>query len=208
LINLYLVCEDELSEVVMQKISKKIWADVELTYITIGKRGKGYIKNRINQFNNPNNPLPFFILTDLDANTCAPQLISKWLKGPCRLNLLFRIAVREVGSWLLADTKGISKYLNLDHNYIKKEVNIADNLSHPKEKLIVLVERSKKREIKKDIVRIKENRYKQGPAYNSRLIEYVEEFWDIEKATCKSDSLNRTIKALQKLKNINSQTQI
>lgn len=35
---LYLVCEDELSEFIMQKIAKEIWADDTIIFITLLKK--------------------------------------------------------------------------------------------------------------------------------------------------------------------------
>jgi hypothetical protein len=197
---LYLVTEDELSEFVLQAIINNLWPNKDISYKTIGRKGKGYIKSRINDFNNTNNTLPFIILIDLDTAPCAPQVINLWLKRPCRSRLLFRIAIKEVESWLLADTKAISKYLNISHDFIKKEIQNPDSLPDPKVTLINLVDKSKKGELKRDIVQKEAHLYKQGPGYNSRLIEFVNTFWGMERALKKSESLDRTIQALRRFR--------
>lgn len=196
---IHLVVEDELSEVISRKILGEYLTGADLHVVTIGKRGKGYIKKRINDFNNQNNNLPFFVLADLDSDSCAPELLHQWLKRPCRKNLVFRIAVREVEAWLLADTNGISNYFSMDHSYISKEVKHPDNLSDPKHTLLSLVERSKKRNMIGDIVRKEGSSLKQGPGYNTRLTDFVINNWNTERARLNSESFNRAINALQKL---------
>ncbi|HQO03366.1 MAG TPA: DUF4276 family protein [Spirochaetota bacterium] len=196
---IHLVVEDELSEVISRKILGEYITGADVHVVTIGRKGKGYIKKRINEFNNQDNDLPFFVLTDLDCVTCAPELIQQWLKRPCRKNLVFRVAVREVEAWLLADSHGISNYLNMDHSYISKEVQYPDNLSDPKHKLLSLVERSKKRNMISDIVKNDGSSLKQGPGYNTRLTDFVVNDWNMERARSNSDSFNRAINALRKL---------
>jgi len=196
---MYIVVEDELSDAVLRKMLGEYSNRVDLQIVSIGKRGKGYIKTRINEFNRQNNDLPFFILVDLDSNSCAPELIHQWLKRPCRKNLIFRVAVREIEAWLLADPNGISNYLNMDHSYIYKEVNYPDNLADPKSKLLSLVERSRKRNMINDIVKKERSSLKQGPGYNTRLTEFVINNWNMERARSNSDSFNRAVNALQKL---------
>ena len=194
---MFLVCEDELSEVVMKKMVRELFPVNNLVLRTIRREGRGYIKSRINEFNNQSNMLPFFILADLDTDSCAPGLIGQWLKRACRKNLVFRIAVREVESWLLADTYGFANYLGLEHAYILKEVNSPEDLWDPKEKLISIVDHSRKRDLKSDIVGKKQGGgYRQGPGYNTRLAEYIMEYWDIGRAAKKTDSLQRALKAV------------
>ena len=104
---LYIVCEDQLSEAVMRKMVAGSSSTLIKDIVSLGKKGRGYIKKRINDFNNQN-ALPFFVLADLDKDECAPVLIKSWMRRPLQQNIVFRIAVREVESWLLADTKGFS----------------------------------------------------------------------------------------------------
>ncbi|MBN2364201.1 hypothetical protein JXL83_08725 [candidate division WOR-3 bacterium] len=113
-------------------------------------------------------------------------------------NILLRIAVREIESWLLADTKGFSEFSKLDHSFIKKEVNSPDDIPDPKGKLISMVDRSKSRDLKSDIVRKEKSSYKQGPGYNSRLADYVNNYWKIERAAELSDSFKRAVNSLSK----------
>lgn len=192
---LYIVSEDQLSEAVMRKMVAKSSSTHIKDIVPMGKKGRGYIKKRINDFNNQNT-LPFFVLADLDRDECAPVLIKKWIRRPLQQNIVFRFAVREVESWLLADTKGFSHYTKLEHSLLKKEVNTPDELPDPKETLIALVDRCKNRSLKNDIVRKEKFSYKQGPGYNSRLINYVDNYWEIERAASVSESLKKAMDSL------------
>ncbi len=198
--NLYLVCEDLVSNTVLRKLLLDILIDYQLQFIELGNKGRGYIEIKINDFNNLKSDFIFFLLADLDNDGCAPELIKNMLKRPARENFFFRIAEREVESWLLADIKGFSKFTNLSLDLIRKEVKSPDLLINPKEKLISLVKMSKKRELKNDIVRINETSLKQGPGYNTRLIDFIQNCWSYENAMTKSMSLQRTINAIIRFK--------
>ena len=196
----YILCEDILSKIVIEKILNQIFYDKNILINAFGRQeGKGYIKKKINDINNSNAKLLFFVLVDLDNEICPSELISKWFKRPCRENLIFRIAVREIESWLLADAEGLSKFLNMDIINIVKEVQNPDELIDPKSKLLYLTNKCRKKELKEDIIRIDSDCFRQGPGYNSRLSEFVVNFWNIERAITKSESLNRAISALKRI---------
>lgn len=116
--NLHIVFEDKLSEYVIRKIMQNYTNDFYYL-IPMNNRGYGSIKKKIKIFNELNNSMLFFVLTDLDNHECAPSMIQKWISQPIRDNLLFRVAVREVETWLLADSKGFAKFLKLDKSFIE-----------------------------------------------------------------------------------------
>lgn len=92
-----LAVEDPLSDAVARKIlssSNRIY-EVGITY---SRGGFVYLKSKLEGFNNAAKWTPFFILTDLDIEECAPRLRAKWLPKGNHPNLVFRIAVREVES--------------------------------------------------------------------------------------------------------------
>jgi len=100
-IPLSLVFEDQISEFVMMKLAIRTEKFVIANSYSEG--GFGYIKKNIAGFNEASKGYPFFVLTDLDIVDCAPTLIENWLREPAHPNLIFRIAVREVEAWLLAE---------------------------------------------------------------------------------------------------------
>lgn len=138
--------------------------------------------------------MPYLILTDLDMRECAPSMIREWLPVARNHNLIFRIAVREVESWLLADRFGFAKFLGIARDKLPKN---PDDLSDPKAHLINLARISRKRDLREDILPKVRSTAKQGPAYNERLVSFVREAWNPSKARQHSSSLESTLKALE-----------
>lgn len=123
-----LVFEDDLSKAVLEKLLLSSRHSYEIGNCFHG-RGYGYIKKNISGFNNAAKGMPFLVLTDLDAEECAPTKIRNWLSVPKHSNLLFRIAVREVESWLLADRAGFAKFLGIKKDLIPAHI---DEIKDPK----------------------------------------------------------------------------
>ena len=96
-----LATEDELSETVLLKVLK------HLNRFAVGncyrRGGYGYLRKTISGWNGAARGIPFVLLTDLDDCECPQKLLETWLGTTRHPNLLFRVAVREVESWLLAD---------------------------------------------------------------------------------------------------------
>ncbi|MDM7911759.1 MAG: hypothetical protein QUS09_01540 [Methanotrichaceae archaeon] len=138
--------------------------------------------------------MTYLILADLDDATCAPSKIQEWLPVSKNHNLIFRIAVREVESWILADRKGFADFLRIAQTKIP---NNPDGLSDPKAKLIQLARSSRRREVKEDLVPKAGSTARQGPAYNARLISFVRESWNPEAARLASPSLDKTLRSLE-----------
>lgn len=189
-----LVVEDFLSEAVVLKILRESGRPFAVGTRYLGRQGAGYIKKRIRGFNRAANATPFLVLTDLDDEMCAPQLLQNWLSEPPSRNLIFRIAVREVEAWLIAHRDGIATFLEIQRELIPSNV---EEIENPKEALIGLARRSRRGDIRKDIVPPDGSNRVQGPDYNGRLIRFVEESWNPERAMKNSRSLLRAISALK-----------
>ncbi len=190
LIPINLAVEDALSEAVLRKILQARY-DVGDCY----KRGGfGYLKKNIHGFNNASKGMPHIVLTDLDMRECAPTLIEEWLQVPIHHNMLFRVAVREVESWVLADRDRFAKFLGIRKTLVPVNVDAIDD---PKKCLINLARKSRKRNLREDIVPTEGSTAKQGPDYNGRLISFVKEFWNPYEAMHNSPSLERAIKAVE-----------
>ncbi len=157
------------------------------------RRGSGYLRKRIEGFNNAAKGTPFLVLTDLDQSECAPILIREWLLFPKQANLIFRIAVRAVESWLLAQRKALARFLGIPENQIPLQ---PDEIDHPKQFLIRLAAKSRKREIREAIVPAPKSTAFIGPDYNGKLIEFVEREWQAREAAIYSPSLDRAFAAI------------
>lgn len=191
-IPLNLVFEDQISEFVMIKLANK--TGKFLISNSYSEGGFGYIKKNIRGFNEGSKGCPFFVLTDLDKTDCASSLIEDWLREPINPNLIFRIAIKEVESWLLSDIDGFSKYTGIS------KTNFFDNpeeLLDPKNELIQLMRRCRKRDIREDILP-KDEFASIGPNYNARLGEFVNKHWSINRAAKRSDSLQRAVDHLKR----------
>lgn len=187
-----LAVEDQLSEAVLKKILS-IAEDRFLVTTCYGRRGNGYLKKNIAGFNNAAKGIPFLVITDLDTSECPPVLIKEWLPYTKHPNLLFRIAVREVEAWLLADCNGFAKYLGIAVEGIPLDV---ESIKDPKRRLIKLAQKSRNRRLREAIVPSSKSDASQGPDYNGALISFVNEFWNITVAMDNSLSLKRTVKAV------------
>lgn len=186
-IPLNLVFEDQISELVMVRLAK----ETNKYYISnsYSEGGFGYIKKNISGFNEASKGCPFFVLTDLDTVNCAPTLIEDWLGKSAHPNLIFRIAVREIEAWILADVEGFSKYTGI--SAVNFRIDIED-IADPKAELLRLVKRCRIRKIREDI--LPKNEFATvGPNYNGRLGEFVLKHWNISRAMKRSDSLRRAM---------------
>lgn len=112
MISINLVFEDDLSEAVMIRLLDH-FGDKYRVVNTYPGYGFGYLKSNIRGFNQASIITPFFMLTDLDLYSCPLKLIQDWVSFPINKGLIFRIAVREVESWLLADIEALSLFLRV-----------------------------------------------------------------------------------------------
>jgi hypothetical protein len=162
-----------------------------------GKKGKGDLNAKLPNFNRAARVSPWIVLRDLDQDAeCAPILVRRLLPHP-HPNLLLRVAVREVESWLLADAVNLSKFLGVGQSRIAMH---PDEIRNPKQELISIARGSQQREIQKAIVPRPGWSSKIGKDYNGKLIEFVLKHWDVHKARKKSPSLNKAMIALEKFR--------
>jgi hypothetical protein len=167
-------------------------------YSVYGFKGKSFLKQRIAAFNNAGRFNPWLVLVDLDNCDCAPRLRLKWL-ADCSRFRRFRIAVRSVESWLMADPDTLSAFLHVRRTSVPVH---PDALENPKLSLVNLARHSTRTDIRKDMVPRPTSSSKVGPAYASRLIEYVSDRdcgWRHAQAASASESLRRCRASLRTL---------
>lgn len=193
-IPIQLAVEDDLSEAVLRKILTDSRRPFAIGTCYVG-RGFGYLRRTIHGFNNAAKGTPFLVLTDLDRTECPPELIGTWLPEPLHPNLLFRIAVKEVEAWLLADQAGLASFLSIKRVLVPGD---ADAIEDPKAQLMDLAKRSSRRDLRADIVPPSGSTRRIGPNYNGRLISFVQGRWDISVAKRYSASLMRTVEAVSR----------
>lgn len=191
-----LVVEDDLSEAVLRTMLHRSGRQYAVGFC-FSRSGFGYLKNKIAGFNNAAKSTPFLILTDLDKKECAPLLVQEWLPIPKHHNLLFRIAVRSVESWLLADRASLSAFLGVQKDLMPSNPDEQDD---PKRFLIELTAKSRKRYLREAIIPAKGSTAKIGPDYNGTLINYTQRYWKIENAINNSPSLQSAFNAIKAFK--------
>jgi hypothetical protein len=191
-IYIILAVEDLLSEAVLRTILRQSGRPYDVQFC-IGQRGFGYLRMNIRKLNQASKTTPILVLTDLDRTECAPVLRSEWLNVPPHKNLLFRVAVREVESWIMAHRTAFASFLGLRTDLIPTN---PDGLDDPKRTLIDLAGRSRKRELREAIVPAPKSTAKVGPDYNGRLGEFVMMNWDVHEAAKNSLSLGKAFRAI------------
>lgn len=162
--------EDTVSEVVAAKLVSVFRPDLQIV-ARIGNRGKDYLKARVQELNRTARSVPVFLLVDLDTRRpCPADVLAGWLHGRYEANMLFRLAIMEVESWILADRDGFSGYLGVASHRIPTDTDSIDN---PKEFVVNLARRSRSRHIRDDLVPAPGSIVKVGPAYNPRLSAFI-----------------------------------
>ena len=192
------VVEDALSEFVIKELLNLFPEKYNLNMI-YRKGGNGYIRNKIRGFNQASVYTPYIVLTDLDNYNCPSQLVTEWLNEDQNRNLIFRVAIKEVESWLIADRINFSTFLRVSADLLPRNTEEIDD---PKAFIFQLVRRSRSRTLQEDILPINDSA-RIGPNYNDRLIEFVENTWEIQNARIENRSLDRAIEALNRFTPIN-----
>ena len=188
-----LATEDLLSEAVLRKMVNHTRRPFNIGFCYC-RGGIAYLKRTIPGFNRAAKGIPFLVLIDLDKAECAPAKLREYLPSTKHHNLLLRVAVKEVESWLLADKVNFAKFLGISKDIIPATV---EGIVNPKEVLINLAKHSRKRILREDIIPLTGSTAKIGPNYNGCLIYFVNDLWDISNAMQSSPSLSRTMKVLQ-----------
>jgi hypothetical protein len=169
-----LATEDELSEIVLRRLLAL--TNREYHVGTVYRRGGfGYLRRTINGWNTAARGSPFVVLTDSDDSPCPSALIRSWLTSPLHPNLIFRVAVREVEAWLLADTENFARFLAV------AEVRVPahpDEIPDPKATLMELAKRCRSSEINGRLLPRHGSTAEQGPDYNGCLGGFVAIEWD------------------------------
>ncbi|MCP5052212.1 MAG: DUF4276 family protein [bacterium] len=195
MISIFVFVEDNLSDTVVRELLRKSPNSFNITGSVTN--GCDKIKKKIKSINESAKGMPFMVLVDLDSEECAPTRIYTWLPKPKHPNLIFRVAVREIESWIMADADGFSRFLDINTALLPLDM---DSVGDPKQFLIQLAKKSRIKELKNAIVPKPGSKAKVGPDYNGSLIGFVHEKWDVQRAIQRSDSLKRTVDEIAQFK--------
>lgn len=198
--------EDEASEKVAIKLFKeqnearkhKLLFMEGFPHIT---HGNSQLKEKCPAFlNMAKGELNTFVITDLDNIVCAGELIREWFSipdtNPVSLpnEILFRVAVREIESWILADRQAWAEYINIP------EANFSDSpdeLDDPKQHLLTVIRNKGRSRLHREMLPRQAAHI--GPEYNKVLSEFILSSWKPSRAAVRSPSLKRAIRALDEI---------
>jgi hypothetical protein len=162
------------------------------------KRGKSLLDKSLSAYNQAARQSPWLIVRDLDHDArCATELVRMLLPEQAP-HMCFRVAVREMEAWFLSDAANFASFIGVKTAAIPQDAEI---LLDPKEAVLQLAAKSRKRDIRRDMVPENAAR-REGPAYASRLIEFALYHWDIGAARRTSNSLDRCLRALKRLEQV------
>jgi len=160
-----------------------------------GKRGVGYLREKIHGFNKASHGTPYLALVDLmDTDLPCPfEVVSLWLPNRSS-SMLFRIVVRELESWLLADRPNIAKFLKISATKVPDR---PEEILDPKQVVVNLARVSKSIRLRSALVPDKKSTAQVGKLYTAEMVRFIENQWDIETARRNSPSLDRCLKRLE-----------
>lgn len=179
--------EDELSEAMGKRLLTDAGYDLEPSPV-LRKGGFGYLRSKMDSWCEMALRKPVLLLTDLDMSACPMALREDWMgarKTP--ENLVLRIVVREIESWVLADHDALRTLIG-NRGTLPPD---PDALPDPKQYLLRLIAKQAHRRIREDLVAEKGAIASQGIGYNAHLGEWVRTVWSPARAALRSRSLHR-----------------
>ena len=193
-IPLTIAFEDVIHEYLIYKILDQFPKKFKVDSVR-NAQGFGQLKKNMAIFNKVAKYKPYLVLTDLDRIECPPSLYHSWLPNGPSPGMIFRIAVREAEAWLLAHREAMGIFFSISKTKIPLNV---DEIDDPKQLLVNLARQSKKKIIKFGIPPKEGSTATIGKEYNSLMTEWIYKYWDPNIARTHSQSLHRTMVALDR----------
>lgn len=205
---IYIVGEDPVTRAVIKRLLTTYAPTLKIIQ-TLPARGSE-IKSKIPNFNQLSQSNPVLLLTDLDTEDCAPALKKKLLEGiEQHTDFVLNIAVDEAEAWLMADRDNFASFLGVNItdmplssqqkqggskalSEMRLPIKASYYLTH------VLAPQSSKKEIREQIAVT--GKSCKGKEYNSALLPFIHQQWDIAAALGNSDSLKRMVDRIKGLK--------
>ena len=163
------------------------------------QRGKANLRRALPGYNSAAQGDPWLVVVDLDQDfDCAAALVTDWLPAPSAY-MRFRVAVREIEAWLLADRERFTSFFSVPASAVPDQ---PDELPNPKSTLLAAVTRSRRKAIRVDMVPRPGSGRQVGAAYTSRLIEFAsdgDQGWRPNVAAQRSPSLSSCLTRLESL---------
>jgi hypothetical protein len=167
------------------------------------RRGCGYIRSRAALYHSlATSHSGVLVLTDFrDAGAPCPvaaldaYLLHK-IPHPAP-SFIFRFAVNELESWLMADRSGLAQFLGVPVTRLPKEPEAEEK---PKRTLVAIARHSSKTRIRDGLAPPPGSQASVGPLYRAMMSVFIEQRWNIEAATANAPSLERCVRRLTALR--------
>lgn len=160
------------------------------------KRGKPKLRTKLEGYNNAARFGLWVVLVDLDGDAeCVVDFVRDWLPAPSP-GMRFRVAVRQVESWLLADRERLAEALGVRRGLLPTH---PESVPDAKREMVNIARRSRTPVVREEMVPRSGSGRSTGPAYPARLIEFVLTRWRPEIAAQRSESLERCLRRLREL---------
>lgn len=165
-----------------------------------GRKGSGYIRSKVQSFNLTAQSIYYLTLIDfMDTRlSCPPEVVTSWLPNR-QPKMLFRVVVREMESWLIADRYNLAEFLKVRVDRIPTN---PEQIYDPKLELINLARRSISRRIRSDLVPETGSTAQVGKLYESEMKVFINTLWDINAARILAPSLDKCLRKLELLSEV------
>lgn len=191
---LRLVVEGRLDEAVGRRLISECGLAVERVY---GRAGWTYIRNALPSFNQAAPFAACLAMADfMDTGLpCPASVVSQWTPNR-HANLIFRVVVRELESWLLADGRGIARFLRIP---VARVPAAPEEEEDPKRTLVNLARVSRSRRVREALVPARGASAVVGPGYNTELERFIHGEWSPAAARAAAPSLDKCMLRLAEL---------
>ena len=187
-----MAAEGDVDIPVLSRIFAELGLRLGPAYVT---KGKVALDRNLAGYNNAAKYAPWVVLRDLDSDAeCAPSLREHLIPTPAKY-MCFRVAVRSVESWLMADRERLASFLSIP---VTRLPAAPDQLEYPKREFVNLARRSRRRDVRDDIVPEPGTSRSVGPGYVGRIMEFAEHSWRPMVAQGASPSLAVCVAALRR----------
>ena len=200
------VGEDDVTREIIKRLLQEYRKDLDVIREEPVRGGK--IKKDVLKYNRLN--LPVIMLTDLDQYDCPPSLIREWFQGePKNPKLVFRVACDEAEGWLMSDKNGFAKFMKISKELLP-DIKSLDARKNPQNielafpckpslfMMMKLAQKSADKSLKEKLM--PRAGAKKGPQYNSTLLPFVVNYWNIEAAMRNSYSLQKAVARIREFK--------
>lgn len=134
----------------------------------ITARSAAKLDQRFKEVNRSGRALNWFVLRDLDAVACPPELLHKLLAGVALTErVCVRVPVPETESWSLADTEGFAGTFSVGPS---RMVASPDELTDPKRHVVEVCRHARSRAVRNNVPPRPGSGRSVGAEYASRII--------------------------------------